>query len=300
MNAMKSIKSIIIISFVVLAAACSDKEVLNDSIIPANNKPLNATELWLKNNFTTPYNIEIKYRWDDGEISSAFNLTPPRENLVVPFMQILDSVWVKPYVEVAGVDFFRKLAPKQFLLIGSASYNSNNTRTLGTADAGRKIVLFDINWIDPSLRPTNANDFPYKNYREFIIGEYIHVIFHEFAHILNQNVMYDPAFKNVISGYTASWTDFSDAEAREKGFISAYGMDNSNEDFVETTSLYIVYSKSEWTAIINSIQSQTGKQAVITKQQIMARYMKTAFNIDVDVLRDKVQTAIENYVKGKN
>jgi substrate import-associated zinc metallohydrolase lipoprotein len=283
-----------------LMVACSENEELGESIIPDYSRKLNPTEQWLNDNFTKPYNIEVKYRWDDGEVSSAFNLTPPREDLVVPFMQILDSIWVKPYIEVAGEDFFKKLAPKQFLLIGSASYNSNNTRTLGTADAGRKIVLYDINWIDPGLRPLNANDFPYKSFREFIIGEYIHVIFHEFAHILHQTIMYDPAFKNVISGYTASWTDFTDQQAREKGFISAYSMDNSNEDFVETVSLYIVYSKTEWDGIINSIQSTTGKQAIITKQQMMARYMKTAYNIDVDVLRTKVQTAIDRYVVGKN
>ena len=41
---------------------------------------------------------------------------------------------VDPYVEEAGSNFLKGLIPKQILLIGSASYNPDETVTQGTAE----------------------------------------------------------------------------------------------------------------------------------------------------------------------
>lgn len=262
--------------------SCS-KEKLTDSIIDTSTPYLNSTDQWIRANFTSPYNIEVLYKWDDGETTVGKNLVPPKQEVVIPLMQMLDSVWIAPYIRAAGKDFFKQNTPKQFLLIGSPSYNSDGSRTQGTAEGGRKIVLYSLNWFNPKDKAQ-------------IWEEYIHVIFHEFGHILHQTKNYNPDYKNIISGYTAAWTDFSDAQALEKGFITAYSLSGPDEDFVEIMSIYITTSPSSWDTKVNGIQNALAKAAIQRKLEIVTNYMKSSWHIDINALRTDVNASFDKYV----
>ena len=50
-----------------------------------------------------------------------------------------------PYVEEAGKVFYNKYSPKFFILSGSNEYNSEGSITLGTAEGGRKVILYGVN-----------------------------------------------------------------------------------------------------------------------------------------------------------
>jgi substrate import-associated zinc metallohydrolase lipoprotein len=137
-------------------AGCDDpyNDAASDADYVDNDNPHVPTELdaWLANNFTVPFNIEVKYRWDNSELNPYQTLVPPRVDKVQKVMEVVKSIWIDTYSEIAGADFIRKYSPKQFVLVGSASYNFDGSYTLGTADGGRKVVLYVVNSFDAGRR----------------------------------------------------------------------------------------------------------------------------------------------------
>ncbi|MFZ4456425.1 MAG: zinc-binding metallopeptidase [Bacteroidales bacterium] len=275
----KQFKYILLLVLLVGFFGCKE-EKLTDSIIDTSTPYLSETDNWIRTNYTVPYNISVIYKWNDGETTFGKNLIPPKQELVAPLMNMIDSVWISPYIQEAGAQFFKDLSPKQFLLIGSPSYNSDGSRTQGTAEGGRKIVLYAVNWYNP------------KDSAQ-LWEEYVHVIFHEFGHIMHQIKPYNPDYKKTIPGYTAAWTDFSDTEAREKGFITAYSLSGPDEDFVEILSIFLTTSPAYWNSTIGSIQNATAKQAIIDKQEIVVKYLKSAWGIDAESLRTRVNASFQ-------
>jgi hypothetical protein len=47
------------------------------TIIKDSAQELTAFDLWLKENYTDAYNIDFKYKWDDGETLLDYNLCLP-------------------------------------------------------------------------------------------------------------------------------------------------------------------------------------------------------------------------------
>ena len=139
------------LSMLAVLASCKKEAALNanlDAIDQNIIKNKNETDIWLDQNFLTPYNIETKYRFDRFELPSGKNITPPIIEQVIPAMEMVRDVWIKPFEAAGGADFIKRISPKQFVLAGSAEYNSNGSITLGTAEGGRKIVLYVINSFD--------------------------------------------------------------------------------------------------------------------------------------------------------
>lgn len=233
---------------------------------------------YIKLNFTDPYNIEVKYKWDPYELSYNKNITPVREANVTPALDAVKTIWMNPYEKIAGKDFLRRLAPRQFVLAGSAEYNSDGTITLGEAENGRKITLLVINY------------FEKKDVRE--VTRMLHTIHHEFAHILHQNVVYARDFKRLNpQWYTASWFNTSDATANTQGLVTAYAKAAADEDFVETISFLLVEGQ---TAFDNIVAANPGTAATIlrTKESIIVDYFQKAYNIDFRALQAEVKAGI--------
>lgn len=261
-------------------SACEKEDDLTADLTDLGGEtwPAGPIDNWLKTNYVTPYNIEVKYRFDRYEVSLGKALAPVRENKVIPVMEAIMQTWIKPYEDEAGATFIKKLSPKQFVLVGSPEFNSNGTITLGTAEGGRKVVLYVI------------NDFDKKNKGE--VKQMLHTIHHEFGHILHQNIMYPEEYKRITPDYTASWNDFSLADARSRGFITEYARSNPDDDFVEMISLLLIEGKTGFDNIINSIPSATAKAELRKKEQIVVRYYKEAWNINFYSLQTRAQEAI--------
>ncbi|PSR55224.1 hypothetical protein AHMF7605_17770 [Adhaeribacter arboris] len=247
---------------------------------------------WLLENFVTPYNIEVKYRFDRYELALNKALTPPQEDKIIPTMETIKKTWIMPYEQVAGPNFIKRLSPKQFVLVGSPEYNTNGTITLGTAEGGRKIVLYLINYFDKANKP--------------VVKEMLHTIHHEFGHILHQNILYPEEFKRITTSYTASWNDFSLADARSRGYITEYARSNPDDDFVETLSLMLIEGRTNFNTIVNSIvvtdpndptksiPNAAAQAALRQKEQVIVRYFKEAWNIDFYTLQASAETAINS------
>lgn len=239
-------------------------------------------DTWLETNFTKPYNIEVKYRWDANEVPLKI-LVPPLVSQVQPVMEGVKAIWIDPYEKEAGSDFIKKFCPKQYILVGSANWNTDGTITLGTAEGGRKVILYQI------------NDFSKKDVAG--VKQMLHTIHHEFGHILQQNNTPDVTYKRITPGtYTSNWYNVSDAQALSLGYITSYSMSGADEDFVEILATMLVEGKAAYDARVNSTNA-TAKAALRQKERIVKDYLKSAYKIDFDRLQTSTQTAITNFTK---
>lgn len=276
-------KSFRFLYFIILPflLSCSKEDDDLDILIPGlggDTWEQGPIDVWLHENYVVPYNIEVKYRFDQYELALNKVLVPPMESKVVPVMETVKSTWIEPYTQEAGEDFIKTLAPKQFVLVGSPEYNNNGTITLGTAEGGLKVVLYKI------------NDFEKDN--EVEVKQMLHTIHHEFAHILHQNIMYPEEFVRITTDYTASWNDFSLSDARSRGYITQYARASADEDFVEIISTMLVEGKSGFDAIVASAPEEA--QALIRqKEQIVVRYFLEAWNVNIYDLQTRTQLAID-------
>ncbi|SFE97039.1 substrate import-associated zinc metallohydrolase lipoprotein [Chitinophaga sp. CF118] len=298
---MKIIKTFFFILTVVTLGACSKKDDLSDiGDIPGLGGDTwvpTALDQWLLTSFVDTYNIEVKYKWDQFEFELDKTLVPPDEAMVKPALEAIKKVWIDTYVAEAGDLFFRRYSPKFLILCGSASWNvDNGTVTLGTAEGGRKVVLYSINDFRTKGMPG------YKPSDSSVIKQIFHVIEHEFGHILHQTILYPPAFKQISTGhYTANWNNISDAEALSTGFISPYAMSGYDDDFVETVSLMLINGRSTFDEMVNSIPEGTvngvtkeaATAALRQKEAMVVGYFKSAWNIDFYSLQTKKRKAVE-------
>ncbi len=255
---------------------------------------------WIVDNMTTPYNISVKYKWDQFEFDNVLkNLVPVDEGQVIPLLTSIDKGWAKPYIEEAGKVFFNKYSPKIFVLSGSVEYNLDGSVTGGQAEGGRKIVMMGIN----KFKVKGMNGYKAENdsvYAKFFV---FHVIQHEFAHILHQNKIYPKEYKDISAGkyYGANWINYRDEDAWRDGFISSYAASKFDDDFAEMVAIMLMEGKEGFNKIVNSIPDATtskgttkaqAQSALRQKEAMIVAYYKNSWNIDFYALQSKTRKAM--------
>ncbi|WP_136483168.1 zinc-binding metallopeptidase [Cognatitamlana onchidii] len=280
----KYIKGVLVFITAASFWTCGNSDNVGESQIDTNPPILNGLDVWLRNNFVTPYNIEILYKWDINDTDIDRFLHPPFESSVRPVGDALQKAWIEPYTKVGGQDFIKNIAPRQFTFVGSFNFNPNSpTITLGIAEAGTKITLFNIDYLDFS--DINSIKQPLKTVQ------------HEYGHILNQNIPFDVTYGQINpQDYTAQWFNRTDEEARELGYITAYGSSSEGEDFVEMISEMLTNSKSEFDAIVEGISNERARQIIRQKEALVVEYYLTNFGIDFYELQDLVDKATKALV----
>jgi substrate import-associated zinc metallohydrolase lipoprotein len=280
--------------------SCKKEDPLNvDNITGLGGDTWVKTPLdqWLYDTLVVPYNIATKYKWDQSELDLNKDIVPPDESKVIPVMSSVSRVWIDPYILQGGEFFFKKYCPKLFVLAGSANWNLDGSITLGTAEGGRKIVLYLLNDFKNKSMPG------YTPADSTIPKQMFHVIHHEFGHILDQNIRRPVAFDEVCKGlYTADWINTNDYAARQDGFVTAYAESSPFEDFVEMISMMLIEGRSGFDNIVNSItgtsiRGTTADQAkarLRQKESLVVNYYKQAWSIDFYTLQTRVRTAIVN------
>jgi substrate import-associated zinc metallohydrolase lipoprotein len=274
-----------LLTLALLGTSCSDpyndvKEKDIDYVTGDNDRPETELDTWIRTTFTETYNIQVKYRWDNSELDPYKTLTPPDVTKVRNVMDVVKRVWIDTYNQVADADFMKEYCPKQFLLVGSANYNQDGSRTIGTAEGGRKVVLFVV------------NEFKADDREE--VKNLMHTVEHEFGHILNQTINYPAEFKEVSKGgYTANWATIPTAEARLRGFITSYSMLSANEDFVEMVATMLIEGKEGYERILACQTSPASRALIRRKEQLVKDYFQEKFNIDFTTLQTRVQEALE-------
>lgn len=271
----------ILLAFVASFAlmSCSDDDPSSESIFPTTSPKRDAFDKWLLENYTFPYNVEMKYKMEDIESDMKYHLVPADSAKTAKLSIIMKYLWFDAYNEVIGPDFIKENMPRTIHFIGSPAYNSEGTMVLGTAEGGLKITLYMVN----SLDDKTLKDYDTMN------KYYFHTLHHEFTHILNQKIPYDQSFKLITeSGYVSGdWYTIPDKTAHQAGFVTPYAMVEPLEDFAEMLSSYVTMSQSEWNAILADAGT-TGAASISAKLDIVRNYMQESWNVDIDELRAAV------------
>lgn len=278
---MKYILYTLLIALTYGLGACNNEEDIDKahSIFSTEEVARSNFDKWILNNYTDPYNIELKYRLEDNESDMSHILVPAEFTKSVVLAKIVKHVWLEAYDEItSNPNFLRQFIPKTIHFIGSPAYEDNGTIVLGTAEGGMKITLYNVNDINPKEIDMNLlNEYYFKT------------MHHEFAHILHQNKNYDPAFDRVTeSGYIGSdWYMIREADALKLGFVTPYAMSESREDFVENISVYITNTESYWNNMLMNAGEQ-GRAIIQQKFEIAYSYMEQTWGINLDELREIV------------
>lgn len=257
----------------------------NESIVDDLNIPglggyvyeKTALDEWLDENYLIPYNIQVLYHWEASQQIHTYGkkLVPVKVENVQPMMAALARVWFDPYLYAAPYGFLQQVCPKTIVLTGSPEYDNNGTITLGQAEGARKIWLTNVNFFDP----TDIDGLKGS----------LHVIEHEFTHVLHQTKKYDSAFEKISTGkYNASaWSNLEPEEAYGMGFISPYASNSVDEDFAEMVSRIMVYGLDwfENTVIAGAANPENGEnpneavKALRAKAAYVEKYMKEKWGI---------------------
>lgn len=304
MKRMKATTPLLIVLLVFLLASCKKEDPLgsvdNISGLGGDTWTQGPIDKWVFDNLTVPYNIAVKYKWDQSEIELDKTVVPVKEEKVVPVMSAIKQAWIDVYEAEAGSLFVKKYTPKFFVLEGSGSYNPDGTTTLGTAEGGRKVVLYQLNYFRSrgmaGFEPSDSS----------LIKQMFHVIHHEFGHILHQNIMYPLEFKRVTVGlYTTNWNNVSDAAANQDGFITPYSMSGPDDDFVEMVSIMLTEGRAGFDRLVNSITgtspngttAELAKSRLRQKEALVVDYFKKVWNIDFYSLQTRTRTAVEGLIQ---
>jgi len=303
---MKQIKLCLCLALIVSFASCKKEDKLTDADVSAISGlggdvwTPTAIDKWIYDSLTVPYNIAVKYKWDQFELELDKTLVPPKEGQVIPVMSSIKKVWISTYVAEAGDLFMKTLAPKFFNLVGSGSYNLDGSATLGTAEGGRKVVLYQTNYFRTKGMPG------YVLSDSNVIKQMLHTIQHEFAHILHQNILYPAEYKRISQSlYTSDWINTTDGEANRDGFVTAYSMSGPDEDFVEMIAMMLIEGRTGFDKIVNSIPAGTSplgttqaeaQKSLRDKETIVVNYYKQVWKIDFYSLQSRSRAAIVSMI----
>lgn len=282
---MKKLYIPVLAGIILLLAACAKDENLDKPIVGLGGDTWVKSELdnWLYTTFTQPYNIGVIYRWDGGEVDNTKTLVPPDLSKVQPLMDVVNNAWILPYVKQKDDVFIKKYSPKEYLLVGSLQYNTNNSVTLGEAEGGTKVTLFNVNNFKPSDRD--------------IVQRVLKTVHHEFTHILHQTVLYPKEFPLISQAdYTADWSSSTNDTFFVKGFITKYAMAAPSEDFAEMSGIMLTQGRSGYETTLKVPKTDTVK--IRKKEAILVSYFKQTWGIDFYSLQTKVQQAINSYAPG--
>ncbi|MCW3786793.1 zinc-binding metallopeptidase [Plebeiibacterium sediminum] len=284
-NISKSIKWLAILAFVFILGACSKDEEpdTGKTVITIDDSQKNEFDNYLEKVFTDPYNIQVLYKMEDIESDMDYQLVPALYENSIKTANLVKYLCLDAYDEVAPQGFLQQYFPKMIMLVGSAAYRNNGTMVLGTAEGGLKITLYNINELDVS----NI---------EYLYEYYFRTIFHEFSHILHQTIDYTTDFDRIsATEYVGGeWNEaWAEGESLQNGFISDYSSKEANEDFVELIAHYITNSEETWNAKLDEAGDE-GKAILNEKIAIVTSYLEQSWDIDIDELRNAIQTRAEN------
>ncbi len=303
----KYIYSIVTVLAVLCVSACMRDKIESESVIKDSTVEQNDFDRWLEANYLKPYNIDFVYRYALNESDLGFYTVPADYESSIIYAHLVKYLCIDTYDEIAGVSFTRSYFPKMFFLIGTWEYRNNGSIVLGTAEAGKKIMLAGVNDLP----------FVFENYEGaeldgYLNQYYIKTIHHEFTHILNQTKVFSDSFKQITATtYVADACFDTDNYWRGRGYISAYAQSEPREDFAEMLSEYVTHNAAWWQEQMAAASAETktvrettpsaedGSVLLQSKLDIVRDYMQTAWSIDIDKLRDIINRRMADVVAGK-
>ena len=273
-----------------LATGCYPDE---DVAAPVRETPLSEEPLdqYIQENFVDEFGVAVRYEFVDRYVDQNKRVTPPKLEVVEPMLDFLTELWIEPFTDVAnGTRFFKAHVPAEIILIGSTMYNADGTVTLGTADAGARITLTEVNLID-----IENQDWVFRQ---------LGTIYHEFAHIVHQRYNLPPNWQEISpEGYTSlgSWYNLTDEEALQRGFVSPYGTSTFNEDFAEIVA-FLLFRPDFYTRFIEDetcgdnidcVARNEGRAKLRRKYNAVLEHYEQNTGVDLLEVRSIIQAKLQ-------
>jgi len=280
--------------FIIATASCKKENFTAITTAPVGlggeTWVADSTDKFIYDSLTVPYNVAAYYRWQPTDFDLGYNIVPPDESKVISMLKTLTNVAFPPYnaVRSDSILFLKKYLPKTFVLAGSAEWFPNGTIVLGQAEGGTRITYFQVNTFS-RLKKDSA-----------VLKNILHTMHHEFGHILHQNILYPTSYQNITGGYTATWFNVADVDARKAGFITAYAEAGPQEDFVEMIASMLVGAQNGPTGYDNyeklltqaGTTTSVGYKAIKAKEAAVVDYFKRVWNIDFYTLQALCRTKL--------
>ncbi len=272
--------------------ACSDDD-LGESIFDTTEYYLDKSsytfplDTFIKVSFLEPYNMRYIYKMEDISSDMQKNLIPASYEKSTELAVLAKYLWYDVYKKCVSDDFLKTYSPRIIHVIGSPAYNpSSGTETLGYAEGGLKITLY------------NANNLDVENISE-MNEKFFKTMHHEFSHILAQNYTYPTAFQLLSNGVynPVDWSSSSDSVCASQGFVSTYASSQAREDWVEVIANYIVKDKKTWEGLLNTA-SYDWEQVVVDATEFDALASKADQGL---ASRDSIgyYMSVKSYSSGK-
>ena len=102
-DVMRKLKYFAGIAAALMLWGCSEDKFVPDQYLNGlggDEYVLNEIDEWIIDNYTRPYNMEVKYRWDQSELDLNRTLVPIKEELVVSVMKVVQENWLEPISSV--------------------------------------------------------------------------------------------------------------------------------------------------------------------------------------------------------
>ena len=262
----KLIYSITIVLAALAASSCQRDVIEPESVIKDSTVEMNDFDRWLEVNFLKPYNIEFKYRYALNESDMGFYTVPADVNSSIIYAHLVKYLCIDTYDEIAGVTFTRSYFPKMFFLIGTWEYRNNGSIVLGTAEAGKKIMLAGVNELFKQITSATYvadacfDTDEYWRGRGYITAYAQSEPREDFAELLSEYVTHNAAW----------WAEQISAASKETAEVR----------------------KTDPSAV-------DGASLIESKIDIVRNYMQDSWNIDIDELRDIVNRRMGDVVAGK-
>lgn len=280
---------ILFLSLTAFFVSCDNDDVdTNNSIFDVEDlQKKNEFDKWIYENYTAPYNIVLKYKFDLMENNFDYYLTPAKFDHSVKFAQILKYCWLECYDEVAGIEFTKSHTPKEVMFVGSEALDYGaGSKVLATAAGGTQIVIYEVNLVE---------DFTYDN-----VVKYMHIIHHEFSHILDQKKKLDPLFGQISMEFYLGdlWQDYDiiypNGDFKKLGFVSDYATSSEEEDYAETYSKYITMTDDQWNQLLEEAKGDyKGNEILERKVKMIENYLMEEWNVDLKELKNSIQRRLE-------
>ena len=294
---MKKVNLSIALGLFALAILCqSCEEKLDSESIFKDVPVLDSTQYtysfdqYLYENYVSIYNIAFQYKLNDASTDMDYNLVPVGYEQAQIVAHAVKYLWLDVYAKQLGPDFLKLYAPRIINVIGCPAINAaQGTETLGVAEGGFKITLYNMNDI-------NLQNMAWLNKYIF------HVMHHEFSHILHQTKSFPKEYELISAGLydSQSWQYRDDEEAYRLGFVTPYSMSEPHEDFVEVISSYITDTREVWqkrgftmsadhTHIVAVDEDQPGTTIINTKINMCKDWLLEKYDYTLDSIRAEVQ-----------
>ena len=275
--------------------SCIKQEGFTESIFVDEPEldPNSATykfDKWLNENYLKPYNVDFRYKLKDVNSDITYNLVPTSYDQSINLAIMIKYMWFDIYGKVVNPDFLKYYGVRIIQLIGSQGFiPGSNIVTLGTADGGIEVTMYNCN----ALTPNNL---------DLLNEECFHVLHHEFGHILQQQKTTPAEFTSYSAGAydPQGWYNKTPVEACQLGFVSPYASSAPTEDWVEVISYYIIRTDNDWQAMLNDAKktvpplTMSGDSIITLKLGLCRKYLSESWGVDIDAMHQEFQARLSH------